>query len=89
MVQSYIDSAVSKTCNLPHDYQATQEVKDQLAEYASEMKGFTFYRAGSRGNEPLTAVDWTTINIDKMMAEGVYEEEAGAVDDCATGVCEL
>ena len=89
VVQSYIDSAVSKTCNLPNDYKATQEVKDQLAEYANEMKGFTFYRAGSRGNEPLEVVDWRTINIQKMMDEGVYEEEAGAVDDCATGVCEL
>jgi hypothetical protein len=53
------------------------------------MKGFTFYRAGSRGNEPLTAVDWTKINIDKMMKEGVYEEQAGAVEDCEGGVCEL
>jgi ribonucleoside-diphosphate reductase alpha chain len=89
VVQSYIDSAVSKTCNLPSDYKASEEVKQQLADYAGELKGFTFYRAGSRGNEPLTAIDWTEINIDKMMTEGVYEEQAGAVEDCAGGVCEL
>lgn len=89
VVQSYIDSAVSKTCNLPKEYRATDEVKKQLASYANEMKGFTFYRAGSRGNEPLEAVDWTTLNLEKMMTEGVFELQNGAVDNCVNGVCEL
>ena len=89
VVQSFIDSAVSKTCNLPHDYKATDAVKEQLAEYANEMKGFTFYRAGSRGNEPLTAVDWTKINLDKLIKDGKYEERSDGIDTCKDGICEL
>tara|TARA_R110000823_G_scaffold180739_1_gene312983 strand:- start:164 stop:2068 length:1905 start_codon:yes stop_codon:yes gene_type:complete len=89
VVQSFIDSAVSKTCNLPNNYKATEEVKGQLAEYANELKGFTFYRAGSRGNEPLTAVDWTSINLDKLISEGKYEERSDGIDTCRDGVCEL
>jgi len=89
VVQSYIDSAVSKTCNLPNDYKATEDVKKQLADYANEMKGFTFYRAGSRGNEPLQAIDLEKINLKKLMEEGIYEEEGGAVVDCVGGVCEI
>ena len=89
VVQSFIDSAVSKTCNLPNDYKATDAVKEQLAEYANEMKGFTFYRAGSRGNEPLTAIDWTKINLDKLIENGKYEERSDGIDTCKDGVCEI
>ena len=89
VVQSYIDSAVSKTCNLPHNYKATEEVKKQLADYANEMKGFTFYRAGSRDQEPLQAVNWKKIDLDKLIASGTFQEEGGAVTDCVGGVCEL
>ena len=89
VVQSYIDSAVSKTCNLPHNYKATEEVKQQLADYANEMKGFTFYRAGSRDQEPLQAVNWKKIDLDKLIANGAFQEEGGAVTDCVGGVCEL
>ena len=89
VVQSHIDSAVSKTCNLPADYKATQEVKDSLALYANEIKGFTFYRAGSRGNEPLQAVDVNTIDLDKLLADGTMESRSDGVDTCRDGVCEL
>jgi len=87
-VQSYIDSAVSKTCNLPADFKP-ENLYDDLLMYANDMKGFTFYRAGSRGNEPLEAVDHTTINLDKLIQEGKLEEQVESVETCVDGVCEL
>ena len=89
VVQSFIDSAVSKTCNLPADYRATDEIKNQLIEYGNEMKGFTFYRASSRGDEPLEIIDWKKINMDKLIHKGIYEENVASVEMCSTGVCEL
>lgn len=89
VVQSFIDSAVSKTCNIPKEYKSTEELKKIVADSSIEMKGFTFYRAGSRGNEPLEAVDWREINLKKMIKEGIYEEMVGAVDNCINGMCEL
>ena len=89
VIQSFIDSALSKTCNLPADYKITDKTMDTLMEYASEIKGFTFYKAGSRGNEPLTAVDWKSIDLDKLISDGVYEVRSDGVDSCKSGVCEL
>jgi ribonucleoside-diphosphate reductase alpha chain len=88
VVQTYIDSAVSKTCNLPADF-APSNLYDDLLTYANDMKGFTFYRAGSRGNEPLEAVDISTINLDKMITDGTMEEQVEGIDTCVDGVCEL
>jgi len=89
VIQSYIDSALSKTCNLPESYEVTDETISTLTEYAPEIKGFTFYKAGSRGNEPLSTVDWKNIDLDKLILKGVYEERSDGVDTCKDGVCEL
>lgn len=89
VVQSYIDSAVSKTCNLPKEYEATSKVKDFLAEQCTDLKGFTFYRASSRGNEPLEVLDWRTLDLDKLIKQGKYEERSDGIDNCKDGVCEL
>ena len=88
VVQTYIDSAVSKTCNLPAGYEPSK-LYDDLLMYANDLKGFTFYRAGSRGNEPLEAVDITSINLDKLISEGKLEVASDSVDSCKTGVCEI
>lgn len=88
VVQSYIDSAVSKTCNLPADFKPSN-LYDDLLTYANDMKGFTFYRAGSRGNEPLEAVDINTIDLDKLIQQGTIEEITESVETCKNGVCEL
>ena len=53
------------------------------------MKGITFYRAGSRGNEPLEIIDFKDINLDKLVVDGTTEEGAPAVDTCESGVCEI
>ena len=89
VVQAFIDSAVSKTCNLPKGYEATEDVKAFLADQSSELKGFTFYKAGSRGNEPLEGIDWKTLNLDKLISEGKYEERSDGIDNCKDGICEL
>jgi len=88
VVQTYIDSAVSKTCNLPHDFQA-KDLYDDLLTYVSDMKGFTFYRAGSRGSEPLEAVDISSIDLDKLIREGSIEEASDSLEVCKSGVCEV
>ena len=88
VVQSFIDSAVSKTCNLPADFEPSN-LYDDLLMYANDMKGFTFYRAGSRGNEPLEAVDITGLDLDKLIIEGKIEEQVQSVETCINGVCEL
>lgn len=53
--QYHIDNAVSKTVNLPENY-AVDSLSDLWLEYLPYLKGTTFYRAGSRENEPLKAI---------------------------------
>jgi len=88
VVQACIDSAVSKTCNLPADFKSETLYEDLLA-YAHDLKGVTFYRAGSRGNEPLTVLDHRTVNVDKLIQEGQLEELSSSIETCVDGVCEL
>jgi ribonucleoside-diphosphate reductase alpha chain len=88
VVQTYIDSAVSKTCNLPSEFEPSS-LYDDLLTYASDMKGFTFYRAGSRGNEPLEALDISTIDLDLLIKKGTLEESAASVNACKSGMCEI
>jgi ribonucleoside-diphosphate reductase alpha chain len=53
--QSHIDNAVSKTINLPNNF-PVESLSDLWLEYLPDLKGTTFYRAGSRGEEPLEAI---------------------------------
>lgn len=66
-LQKYIDSAISKTCNLPEN--ATyKDLKDIIFDYAPYVKGFTIYRAGSKGQEPLEAVSTQGLTRDEISA---------------------
>ena len=74
--QKYIDSCISKTINLP----ATAKPEDfnqTSLDYAQYLKGFTVYRAGSKGQEPLAAIPLTKENIEKYMGKPV---EVGVAD---------
>lgn len=88
-IQAYIDSAISKTCNLPESFVYDKEISDFLLDYVSEIKGFTFYKSGSRGNEPLSIIDWRTIDLEKLIVENTLETLSSSVETCKNGVCEL
>jgi len=88
VVQQFIDSAVSKTCNLPADF-SPESLYDDLITYASDIKGFTFYRAGSRGNEPLEVVDVSTLDLDDLIKKGKTTYISEGIDTCKDGMCEL
>jgi len=82
-VQKYIDNSVSKTCNVPFDYDS-QELKDHVLSFAHDLKGFTVYRQGSKKNEPLQAIELTEENIKKFMGKSV-EGVADAMACSITG----
>jgi len=71
-IQRYVDSALSKTCNLPETAKY-EDVSQAILEYAVCVKGFTIYKQGSKENEPLQAVS----------LEDLSEEEiSNLVDQC-------
>lgn len=53
-IQKYVDSAISKTCNVPKDYtlQQTRELYEKM--YELGCKGGTIYRDGSRSIQVLS-----------------------------------
>lgn len=87
--QNYIDNATSKTINLPNDYKV-ENLADLWLEYLPYLKGTTFYRAGSRGQEPLEAIPAASIGA--ILARNVATEapvnEQNSMD-CIDGVCEI
>jgi ribonucleoside-diphosphate reductase alpha chain len=86
-IQKYIDSAISKTTNLPYDYDHTK-LSDVILDYAPYVKGFTIYRAGSKGNEPLEPIDIS--NPDKLAeAMTLAGISVKSIEACRNGVCEL
>lgn len=54
--QRHVDNAISKTINLPASYTGV-DLDPVLKKYISQLKGVTLYRAGSRGEEPIQALD--------------------------------
>lgn len=89
-IQKYIDSCISKTINLPGEAKA-ESFKDTALQYAGYMKGFTIYRAGSKGMEPLAAIPLTQENIEKYMKKqellevGVADGQACSMADGSCG----
>ena len=87
-IQRYVDNCLSKTVNLPSS--ATAKDLNRLAfDYAQYLKGLTIYRAGSKGNEPLTAIPLTDENIAKYLTTQEVEEKVESADVCslAGGEC--
>lgn len=86
-IQKYIDSAISKTTNLPNDYKM-EELSDVILEFASYVKGFTIYRAGSKGSEPLQPIDISdSIKLSEAMDKAGITNTT--IEACKNGVCEL
>ena len=87
-IQRYVDNCLSKTVNLPSS--ATAKDLNRLAfDYAQYLKGLTIYRAGSKGNEPLTALSLTEENINTYLRLDTVEESVQSGDACsiAGGEC--
>lgn len=88
--QLHIDNATSKTINLPSNYQV-DSLSDLWLEYLPYLKGTTFYRAGSRGEEPLEAIPLA--DAKQMMAASHTASLASITEqnsmDCPDGVCEI
>src|SRR5574338_143792 len=92
-VQRHVDNAVSKTINLPTDY-PIDSLSELWLEYLPYLKGTTFYRWGSRENEPFEPVLMKDIDLvlretpDDMIRRKERTEEQSAMD-CVSGVCEI
>lgn len=87
--QYHIDNATSKTINLPNDYKV-DSLSELWLEYLPQLKGTTFYRAGSRGQEPLEAIpvaEARQIVAHNRHATGNVVEQNSL--DCPDGVCEI
>jgi len=90
-VQKHIDNAVSKTINLPNDY-PMEDLSEVWLNYLPQLKGSTFYRWGSRENEPFEPV--LLKDIPKVLEFTPEEqikrkERNGNEGDCVSGVCEI
>ena len=83
-VQRYLDSATSKTINVPKGYDYT-ELEKLMLKYAKVLKGTTVYQQGSREFEPLSPVAFNESNIKKAIKTADKEVR----DDCPTGSCDI
>jgi ribonucleoside-diphosphate reductase alpha chain len=63
-IQDFVDMSISSTINLPawgdarNNESRVTSFAQVLARYAPRLRGFTCYPDGSRGGQPLTAVDY-------------------------------
>lgn len=85
-IQKYLDNSVSKTINLPKNYNTLDgnefdKFSDQSLEFAKELKGLTIYRSGSKGEEPLTPIPTTKENIEKYL--GLASAGVASGDSCS------
>lgn len=85
-VQAHVDNAVSKTINLPADY-PVENLSSVWLEYLPDIKGSTFYRAGSRGEEPLEPVSSSDAKQYGEGGELLVSSDDQYVMDCPEGVC--
>lgn len=87
--QFHIDNATSKTINLPRDY-SVDSLSELWLEYLPHVKGTTFYRAGSRGEEPLEAISLSEAKrLVHQQKHGVAEINELNVMDCVGDNCEI
>jgi len=86
--QKHIDNATSKTINLPENF-SVDSLADLWLEYLPYVKGTTFYRAGSRGEEPLEAIPLIEAKaLVHRNKHGVATIEEQNKMDCPDGSCE-
>lgn len=88
--QQHIDNATSKTINLAENF-PVESLSDLWLEYLPDLKGTTFYRAGSRGEEPLEAIPLA--DVPRIIASEHSHKESTVTEqnslDCPDGACEI
>ena len=88
-IQRYIDSAISKTINLPENYDY-KKLTEVILDYAPYIKGCTIYRAGSKGQEPLEVIK---IENETELMDLIKRKKSPEIEvedmTCKTGSCEL
>lgn len=88
--QYHIDNATSKTINLAENF-PVESLSDLWLEYLPDLKGTTFYRAGSRANEPLEAIPLA--DVPAIIAAEHSHRESTITDqnsmDCPDGACDI
>lgn len=85
IVQHFVDNAVSKTINLPNSF-PVDGLEGLVQDYMPLLKGFTCYRQGSRGDEPLEVIPVGAPDPD---TDEFQFENPEFVDQCESGVCAL
>jgi ribonucleoside-diphosphate reductase alpha chain len=78
-IQRWVDSSISKTCNLPSSYRVEQTAEIYELLYRSGCKGGTVYRDGSRDVQVLNLKE-----EDKKVSEKASEKPEAAADDSST-----
>jgi ribonucleotide reductase alpha subunit len=83
--QKHLDSACSKTINLPQGT-SEEQLSELYMEYFHELKGVTVYPEGSREDQPLTP-----LSIEDAIAavSGSSSTEATSQSACRDGSCEI
>lgn len=79
--QNHIDSAVSKTINLPEN-STEKDLSDIIIKHIPTLKGLTIYRDGSRGKSPLEILP--IAEAEKYLSNCKTEV---ADNSCPKGVC--
>lgn len=81
--QRYIDSAISKTINLPNDFKQG-ELSDLMLKYIPGLKGVTIYKEGAKEDQPLTPLDQSA--YEKRATDA---EDIGKLAGCTADKCDL
>jgi len=87
-VQRCLDSATSKTINVPKGFDYT-ELERLMLKYAKNLKGTTIYMAGSREFEPLQPMTFNRANLKEALKNTRREQDKEAREDCAGGTCDV
>jgi ribonucleoside-diphosphate reductase alpha chain len=87
-IQKYIDSAISKTTNIPENY-PVEKLSDVILEYAKYVKGFTIYRTNSRGLEPLKPLSIKSKEELRILMNKDSSNSAESLSNCKDGSCEF
>ncbi|MFA5669964.1 MAG: adenosylcobalamin-dependent ribonucleoside-diphosphate reductase [Balneolaceae bacterium] len=84
-IQKHIDASISKTINFDGNRFSKDDLSKLLLDNIHQVKGTTFYREGSRGEEPLQAIP-----VEEALKRIKEISESQVADNsCQSGKCQL